>query len=282
MGKRSFAALLHTKPQWKDKTQCSYDCPAKQTPSSQQPGVIFNFPCHGKFALPFCRLGHSYLYIWAQKDVVRLGQRLPESTPAGCQCAAAKASLDGVPSWRLLSSLPPKQRLSSFGTTGNSSSAEERAAPSWIHTHQPCMLQPERSAQPARKHAKILTAEDSPRYILLITKIYSWIWKGQFPVWNVTQLLHHTTHHPFYHHPPLHHHHLHHLFFIHSSWFFQCAPSVKGQPHTVGHAGTPMCCDEEKNGSEQKLKKKIQNKNSSWGWMIVSNSSYEKRKLMTF
>lgn len=95
MGKRSFTSLLHTKPQWKDKTQCSYDCPAKQTPSSQQPGVIFNFPCHGKFALPFCRLGHSYLYIWAQKDVVRLGKRLPESTPAGCQCAALSEGQPG-------------------------------------------------------------------------------------------------------------------------------------------------------------------------------------------
>lgn len=133
------------------------------------------------------------------------------------------------------------------------------------------MLQPERSAQPARKHAKILTAEGSPRYILLITKINSWIWKGQFPVWNVTQLLHHTTHHPFYHHPPLHHHHLHHLFFIHSSWFFQCAPSVKGQPHTVDHAGTPMCCDEEKNSSEQKLKKKFKIKTAlEAGWSFLT------------
>lgn len=134
--KRSFAALLYTQDPWKDKTHSSDGCPAKQTPSSPQPGAIFNLAAHGKFALPFYRLKHSYLSIWAHKDVVRFGRGVPKSNQRWCQWPLSlKVNLDGVPSWRPLSSLPPKQSLSSFGATGSSSSsAEDTAAPSWTHT----------------------------------------------------------------------------------------------------------------------------------------------------
>lgn len=153
------------------------------------------------------------------------------------------------------------------------------AAPSWIptHTQEPALLELLRSTQPVRNRAKILTAEYSSEYSLLITCNSTWKenihveLKWQFAGWTVTQPLHQAT--P----DALHHRRRRHLLFIHSSSFFQCPSSVKGQLHTVGHAESLMCWEGEENTLGQKTKfKKNKIKTAHVAGWSLANRRYDR------